>query len=153
MGDAEEVRPVPEGAPTLDESRIGVAVKDGAVTRTGHVPSYYEAIEAERVVLRVEGVREVANDLEVGLPIYGPVTDTDLAAAILHSVAWHVAVPDDAVQASVHGGWVTLRGRVGHAHERDAAAEAVRPLKDVRGVTNLIDVAPADPPTRRPPAS
>ena len=44
---------------------IGVAVKDGAVTLTGHVPSYAEKLAAARAAERVYGVKAVANDLKV----------------------------------------------------------------------------------------
>jgi hypothetical protein len=36
---------------------IGVAVRDGAVTLTGHVPSYAEKLAAARAAERVYGVR------------------------------------------------------------------------------------------------
>ena len=44
---------------------IGVAVRDGAVTLTGHVPSYAEKLAAARAAERVYGVKAVANDLKV----------------------------------------------------------------------------------------
>src|SRR6476660_10153469 len=44
---------------------IGVAVRDGAVTLTGHVPSYAEKLAAVRAAERVYGVKAVANDLKV----------------------------------------------------------------------------------------
>ena len=50
-----------------DADAIGVAVQDGAVTLTGHVPSYAEKLAAARAVERVYGVKAVANDLTVKL--------------------------------------------------------------------------------------
>src|SRR5690242_16707665 len=41
---------------------IAVAVKDGVVTLSGYVPSYYEKDEAEKAAKRVYGVKAVAND-------------------------------------------------------------------------------------------
>ena len=38
---------------------IGVAVRDGAVTLTGHVPSYAEKLAAARAAERVYGVPEL----------------------------------------------------------------------------------------------
>jgi osmotically-inducible protein OsmY len=39
---------------------IRVAVRDGAVTLTGHVPSYAEKLAAARAAERVYGVKAVA---------------------------------------------------------------------------------------------
>jgi osmotically-inducible protein OsmY len=47
---------------------IGVAVGDGAVTLTGHAPTYGEKLAAEKAAERVYGVKAVANDMEVRLP-------------------------------------------------------------------------------------
>jgi osmotically-inducible protein OsmY len=46
-------------APMVDAASIGVAVDDGVVTLTGHVRTYAEKGIAERVALRVRGVRAV----------------------------------------------------------------------------------------------
>ena len=48
-------------------SDIAVAVKDGVVTLTGFVHSYWDKDAAEKAVKRVYGVRGVANDIEVKL--------------------------------------------------------------------------------------
>jgi hypothetical protein len=60
---------------------IGVAVKDGAVALTGHVPSYAEKLAAARAAERVYGVKAVANDLKVQLS-RAPRDDSDIARAI-----------------------------------------------------------------------
>jgi len=49
--------------PTADD--IAVAVKDGVVTLSGYVSSYYEKDVAEKAVKRLYGVKAVANDIEV----------------------------------------------------------------------------------------
>jgi hypothetical protein len=59
---------------------IGVAVRDGAVTLTGHVPSYAEKLAAARAAERVYGVKAVANDLKVQLS-RAPRDDSDVARA------------------------------------------------------------------------
>ena len=66
-----------------DPEAIGVAVQDGAVTLTGHVPSYAEKLAAARAAERVYGVKAVANDLVVRLS-GGPRDDSDIAKAIAH---------------------------------------------------------------------
>ncbi len=57
--------------PSVDATHIGVSVKDGIVTLTGHVSSYAEKYAAERAAKRVYGVKAVANELDVKLPVSG----------------------------------------------------------------------------------
>ena len=53
--------------PKISSPDIAVAVKDGVVTLSGFVPSYWEKDAAEKAVKRVYGVRGLANDIEVKL--------------------------------------------------------------------------------------
>jgi hypothetical protein len=58
-------------------SDIAVAVKDGVVTLSGFVPSFWEKDAAEKAVKRVYGVRGIANDIEVKL--FWQRTDPEIA--------------------------------------------------------------------------
>jgi osmotically-inducible protein OsmY len=129
-----------EAEPSVDAHQIGVAVKDGIVTLTGQARSFAEKWNAERAAERVEGVRGVANEIEVRLT--GERSDTDIARAAADALAWNALVPEDRVKVEVSSGWVTLRGDVTYDFERRAAERAVRYLSGVRGVTNLIQIKP-----------
>ena len=131
-----------EWEPSLDEKDIGVSVDEGVVTLRGHVTSYGEKIAAERVALRVYGVKALANDLEVRLASRFERTDTELAQAALGALKWHTVVPDDRVTLTVKEGWITLGGTLDWQYQKDAAARAVRDLTSVKGVTNDIRVQP-----------
>ncbi len=133
-----------EWEPSVDERQIGVAVKDGIVTISGKVSSYAEKWNAERAVERVAGVRGVVDELEVHTP--GSQTDADIAEAVANGLKWNSLVPDDAITFKVDHGWVTLKGQVSFDYERRAAERAVRYLPGVRGVSNLIEVAPSAKP-------
>jgi osmotically-inducible protein OsmY len=126
----------------VQPNEIGVAVKDGVVTLTGWVDSYVKKWAAERAAQRVRGVKAIANDIEVRLPIAAERTDTDIAAAAAQALAWDAFVPEDKVSVTVSNGWVTLKGEVDWEYQRRAAERAVRNLSGVRGVTNLIAVRP-----------
>jgi osmotically-inducible protein OsmY len=128
--------------PSLDASRIGVAVNDGIVTLNGQVPSWAELWTAERVIKRMTGVKGVANDLEVKLPGDAQRTDTDLAAAAVRAMEWDVQVPNQKLQVRVANGWLTLEGKVEWQYQREAAERAVRHLLGVRGVSNQITLVP-----------
>lgn len=126
----------------LQPNEIGVAVKDSVVTLTGWVDSLLKKWAAEEAALRVRGVKGVANEIEVRLPIDAERTDADIAAVALHALKWDAALPEDSVRVSVSRGWVTLEGEVPFNFQRSDAEWAVRRLTGVRGVTNLITVKP-----------
>src|SRR4051812_1907272 len=124
----------------LQPNEIGVIVKDGVVTLTGWVDSYTKKWEAEQAALRVRGVKAIANDIEIRLPIEAERTDPDIARAALEALEWDASVPTDKVHVKVSKGWVTLEGEVEWQYQRQNAERAVRRLSGVRGVTNLITV-------------
>lgn len=54
--------------PSVDATAIGVGVKDGIVTLSGHVASYAEKVAAEQAATQVLGVNAIVTDLDVKLP-------------------------------------------------------------------------------------
>src|SRR5690242_8845165 len=94
----------------LQPNEIGVSVKDGVVTLTGYVDSYLKKLAAKEAALRVQGVKAVANDIQVRLPGMSERTDTDLARAAREALQWDIEVPSDRVKIIVSNGWVTLEG-------------------------------------------
>jgi osmotically-inducible protein OsmY len=127
--------------PRVDSREIGVAIKDGVATLTGHVANYPEKLAAERAVWRVKGVRAVAEELEIRLSP-SSVTDDDIATRAANVIGWDTIIPDNAVKIKVEHGWLTLSGTVHWQFQREAAASAVRKLTGVRGVTNLVELKP-----------
>jgi osmotically-inducible protein OsmY len=127
--------------PKVDAAHIGVSVKNGAVTLTGHVSSYSEKLAAVKAAERVYGVKAVADEIKVRLPTSDVRDDTDIAEEIARELQWNTLVPDT-VHAEVRNGIVTLRGDVEWAYQREEAERAVRDLTGVTGVTNLITVKP-----------
>jgi osmotically-inducible protein OsmY len=128
--------------PSVDAKDIGVSVDEGVVTLRGNVTSYTEKIAAERVALRVYGVKAVANDLVVRLASVYQRTDTEIAQAAVNALKWHTTVPDDRVTLTVKDGWITLAGTLDWQYQKDAAARAIRDLSGVKAVTNDIRVQP-----------
>jgi VCBS repeat-containing protein len=130
--------------PIVTAAQIGVTAKDGVVTLTGNVPSYFEKIEAEHVVGRVAGVKGIAEELQVNLPAFSQRTDADIAGSALNALAWDVSVPRDQTQVMVENGWVTLAGQMDWYYQKSAAQNAVRHLMGVKGVSNSITLKPKD---------
>ena len=124
--------------PSVNETHIGVSVKDGVVTLSGHVPSYGEKYGAEKAAKRVAGVAAVANELDVRLPSDTSMTDEDVANRCLAALRAHSEVPADKIKVVVTNGWVTLEGMVDWEYQRKAAEGATRYLLGVRGITSSI---------------
>jgi osmotically-inducible protein OsmY len=134
--------------PAIHETGVGVAVRDGVVTLTGHLGTYVEKFAVERAVRRVDGVRAIAIELDVKLSPQHKRSDTEIAAAAEQALRWNIQVPADNVRLAVEGGWVRLQGEVDWDFQRQAAQKAVRALPGVTGITNEITLrnkpTPAD---------
>ena len=129
--------------PMIDASQIAVTVKGGVVTLRGAVRNLYQKWSAERAARRIAGVRAVANELDVHLLPRDERADADIAGAVIHHIEWNAAVSAEDIQVTVSRGWVTLEGTVQERHQKLKAEAIVRDLVGVRGVTNLISLAPA----------
>jgi len=127
---------------SIDAPKIGVAVEDGIVTLTGEVPTYTAKWRAERAAERVEGVRGIANEIQVKLTGDQP-SDADIARRAADALKWNLLVPEKDIVVEVDHGWLTLKGEVGHEFQRNAAYKAVRDITGVRGVSNLIIIKPS----------
>ena len=128
--------------PRIREAEIGIAVKDGVVTLSGFVDSYAQRNAAERAVERINGVKAVAEELQVRIPGSLHRSDTDIAHHAVAALEWDVEVPDDKIRVRVDNGRITLEGEADWQYQRLAAERAVRYLTGVKGVTNQIRIAP-----------
>ncbi|MBK5206375.1 MAG: BON domain-containing protein [Polaromonas sp.] len=128
--------------PAINATDVGVIVKDGVVTLTGHLTNYAEKYAAERAARRVSGVKALAIDIEVRLSPSYKRSDADIAEAAQRALEWNIVVPDNCIQPMVENGWITLSGEVEWDYQRKAAERSVRDLLGVVGVTSLIEVKP-----------
>ena len=127
--------------PAVRATSIGVAVKDGVVTLTGHLDTYAEKVAAERALRRVAGVKSIALELDVRLSPEHRRSDTDIALAAEQALKWNTLVPEQ-VRVMVDRGWVTLQGEVEWDYQRRSAEKAIRPLMGVVGISNDITLKP-----------
>ncbi len=131
-----------EFEPYVDANDIGVTVEDGIVTLTGHVPNYSQRAAVESAVSRIKGVRGIAQEIEVRYPGQPGTADDEVARRAVNTLKWSTLVPDGKVQVSVHNGWITLSGQLEWNYQKTGAAEAIRNLHGVVGITNNIELAP-----------
>ncbi len=125
--------------PQLDNTRVVVSAKDGNITLTGAVPTYFELEQATEDAYMVGGVMDVDNELLVG-PLGDAVTDGELAVAATAALDADKFVPKGAVNALVVDGWATLSGDVRHHFQRRAAEHAVGKVDGVLGISNRIAI-------------
>ncbi len=130
--------------PIITSSDIAVAVKDGVVTLSGFVSSFWEKTEAEKAAKRIHGVRAVANDVEIKL--FWERTDPEIARAIVIALENNVNIPSDKIKATVKDGLVTLEGYVDWQYQKALVESVVKKLRGVRGITNKIEVKPTASP-------
>jgi len=128
--------------PAVNAAGIGVLVKEGIVTLTGHLDTFAEKYAAERAVRRVSGVRGLAMELDVKLAPGHQRSDSEIASAAASALRWSVFMQPDRVKVEVEKGWVTLTGEVDWAYQSSTAEQCVRNLIGVRGLTNKISVKP-----------
>lgn len=127
-----------EWEPSINAAAVGVAVKDGVVTLSGHMDTFAEKYDVEKVVQRVAGVRAVAVEIDVKLSLGRTRSDTEIAQAVERALDWHTSVPAKKIKVKVEKGWVKLSGEVDWDFQRTAAVNVVRPLIGVVGVSNDI---------------
>jgi osmotically-inducible protein OsmY len=131
----------------IDATDIAVSVKNGVVALTGFVRSYAQKWEAERVAKKVRGVTGVANDIEVRLPIYNQRSDPEIARDAVSAVQNELPYSSEHIRVVVKDGWITLEGQAEWNYVRDRAETAVRRVRGVKGVSNLISISPRVAPT------
>jgi osmotically-inducible protein OsmY len=128
--------------PDLDAEDIAVSVKNGVVTLAGFTRSYADRLEAEAAAKRVAGVLAVANDIEVRLPAIDQRPDPDIARDAVAALKAELPISYDRIKLIVKDGWLTLEGAVEWQYQKATAESAVRKVKGVKGVTNVITVKP-----------
>jgi osmotically-inducible protein OsmY len=128
--------------PDIDPSDIGVAVKDGAVTLSGFARSFRQRQKAEEDATRVRGVRGVANDLEVRVPLIDKRPDPEIVREIIAELKTELPDAAEDIKAVVRNGQVTLKGEVEWDYQRRRAADTALRVRGITGLTNEIEIRP-----------
>ena len=129
-----------EWDPRVEHERIGVTAKDGVITLSGFVPNYAQKVAAEQAARRVNGVRAIAEEIEVRFANDPKTSDAAIAKRILDILAWDVTVPETLLKVKVEHGMVTLTGEVEWQYQNEAAQKLAGRIAGVKGVINRIEV-------------
>ncbi|WP_439400775.1 BON domain-containing protein [Bradyrhizobium sp. DASA03068] len=133
--------------PDLDADDIAVSVKDGVVELAGFTHSYPDRLEAESAAKRVAGVRAIAKDIEVRLPSIDQRPDPDIARDAVAALKSELPISHEKITAIVRDGWITLEGSAERQDQKTVAENAVRKVKGIKGVLNVIMVKPSVEPS------
>ena len=133
--------------PSIDASKVNVAVDDGRVILWGSVHTYPEKLRCDEIIKAIRGVTNVQNDLEVRLTIADYRSDETLQRLINDVLEWIALLPQERPSATVINGCVTIQGCVLFAFQKRVAGDAVGLIAGVRAIVNRIEVVPhiADP--------
>ena len=143
-------------------SRVEIEAKDGTVTLTGTVDTVRDKATVEQVVARVDGVKNVVNQVNVNMAVLpvpdepfeeravraeaashgeriGPSSeDARIYHAIRRQLVKHESTPKRAIFVDVQDGDVTLRGTIFTVAARDEAIAASRNVEGVRAVYDRL---------------
>lgn len=124
-----------------DAAQIGVTIAHGVATLHGTARDEAKRVRALYAVESVGGVRAVIDATQLRSSEQA-MFDAQLADQALSALRADPSVPWSAVKVRVENGWLTMDGWVESEEARQAARRALRHLFGIRGLSNLVRVAP-----------
>ncbi|MFH6968428.1 BON domain-containing protein [Flavobacterium johnsoniae] len=121
-----EVKEALKWEPILHSTEIDVHVNEGAVDLGGTVDTYAQKKEAEHVVKKIPGVRDVFNNVKVDLFTSDIRSDKEITDLVIKTLKENWAVPNHRLTITVKDGWVTLKGILHWNFQRKTTDEAIR---------------------------
>ena len=87
-------------------------------------------------------MKGVASDIEVRLPAGSERPDPEIARDAVAALKSELPFSSENMKVVVRNGWITLEGAAEWNYQRTRAEDAVRRVKGIKGVTNLIVMKP-----------
>ncbi|MFW6303565.1 MAG: BON domain-containing protein [Candidatus Sumerlaeota bacterium] len=125
------------GDQAVPATKIDVMTTDGIVTLDGIVNNILAKDRAEKLALRIKGVRGVINGIDVMAPLRD---DEDIKENVLDALLWDPVTELWELTATVDDGKVTLEGTVDSRQEKQLAEKVVKGVRGVRAVDNQLIV-------------
>lgn len=124
-----------------DAARIGVSIAHGVATLHGTTHDEGKRLRALYAAENVAGVRAVIDATQLRSAEQA-MFDAELADQASSALRAEPALAANSVKVRVENGWLTMDGWVNSEEERQAARRALRHLFGIRGLSNLVRVAP-----------
>ena len=99
-------------------------------------------LAAEIAAKSIEGVKIVAEDIQVGISPDFRKSDSEVAEAVLSALKWHSGVQHETIKIKVEDGTVMLEGEVDWEFQKASARAAIENLSGVKHIVNLITIKP-----------
>lgn len=132
-------------SPDLSSYPIDVATSQGVVQLSGRVDRSEQRKEVERLARGTSGVRAVRDDIVIKPAQSAHATkapsDAEIIARVKTRLSADPSINPLAIEVSVHGGVVTLKGRVQTSAQSERAEQIVRQIEGVQGVDNQLQVS------------
>jgi osmotically-inducible protein OsmY len=127
--------------PRVDAAKVQVAVADGTVTLTGHVPTVADKYSAEADARMIRGVVSVRNQIAID-PLH-VVPDGELRSNVATILDWNPEIDTSDVEVVSREGVVTLKGTVKSYWEKLRAHLSAARVPGVVRVVDEIAVVPS----------
>lgn len=126
---------------------VNIEVIDGRVLLTGNVPTPDDRITAARLAWQIEGVREVANELNVrdDSSVLDYVKDSFITTKIRPQLLVHEDINDINYAIETLNGTVYVIGIARSQAELDLVHEIIRNTRGVDEVVSYVEIKPAEP--------
>ncbi|MFZ9611348.1 MAG: BON domain-containing protein [Methylococcales bacterium] len=128
--------------PHIHASQIGLEIRDGIVTLSGHVEHFCEKWNAEQTAKQIKGVRAIVQEIKVILPGSSIRSDTEIAYQIERFIAWSNLDPENKILTKVERGFVTLTGKIESQTQKELIQHFISNLIGISGITNLLEIEP-----------
>lgn len=126
----------------FDASHVAVTAEQGTVTLTGHVLAYPDFFRIREAVKTVHGVRAIADEMHLKLPVADARDDSNLAKSVAHVLEHNVNISIADIQAEISEGCVTLSGVVQWQHQREHVQTQIAHIRGVKSIANHITLKP-----------
>jgi len=130
--------------PRVDNSNIGVAAHEGAVTLCGSVGNLRHMREAQGAARRVHGVTSVRNDLTVHALADVTRLDAEIGDAVRQALTLNATIPTT-IRVNVSNGVAHLAGTATWQCQREEAELVCAGVSGVRGIADDIALVPVPP--------
>jgi len=131
-------------SPSVNATRIHVAVDQGVVTLSGTVDAYWQKHRAEEIAANTAGVTNVRNELTVA-PTAPTTSDDDICRDVCATLERNPSMDLSRLNIEVNNGVVTLSGTVRDYTILRAVEDAARYTRGVLEVNNNLAIESQSP--------
>ncbi len=124
-----------------DPASIKVDVKNGIVTLSGEVDTYFAQLAARESAEQVPSVNAIVQEIQVKIPESTKKQDSNIAKSAVYVLDSTTSIPLGRDQPVVKDGIITLVGSVPQSFHKREAERSISRIRGIKGVINNLEVA------------